>query len=228
MRKSLLTFMVASLATLAVAACSKDSTSPGNGGTTTTPTVYNVAFDSGTVDSTAATVGTAIPIHIHVTKAGAGVANAAVTWTVSAGHGTVSSSTTTTDASGGTFVNWTLGDTAGVNTISATAFDASATIRAIGTAGAPVSLVKVSADSSAVVAGASIPLTARVVDRGGNPVNGASVAWTTTGGVLTASTSTTGTTGNATTVLTTSVKGTFSVTATLPGKGTVTFKVVAL
>jgi len=217
------------VATLAVAACSKDSTSPADGGVTTpTPTVYSVTFDSGTVDSTAATVGTSIPIHIHVTKAGAGVANAPVTWTVSTGHGTVSSSTTTTDAGGGTFVNWTLGDTAGVNTISATAFDASATVRAIGTAGAAVSLAKVSTDSSAVVAGASIPLTVRAVDRGGNPVSGASIAWTTTGGALTGSSSTTGTAGNATIVLTTSAKGTFSVTATLAGKGTVTFKVVAL
>lgn len=225
MRKSLLTFVVA---TFAVAACSKDSTGlDTGGGTTTTPTVYNVAFDSGIVDSTAVTVGTSIPIRIHVTKAGAAVPNAPVTWTISAGHGSVSSASTTTDANGGTFVSWTVGDTAGVNTISATAFDASATIRAIGTAGAAASILKVSSDSSAVVAGASIPLTVRVVDRGGNAVNNTNVAWTTTGGTLTASSSTSGANGNATTVLTTSAKGSFSVTATLAGKGTVTYKVVA-
>ena len=123
-----------------------------------------------------------------LTKAGEAVANGTVTWKVTLGGGTVSSETSTTDATGTAAVLWTLGDSAGFNTLSATAFDASTAYIAEGTAGAPSALVRVSADSMRVVAGASLPISVRVTDHLGNGAGGASVQWSTTGGALTIAT----------------------------------------
>lgn len=218
--------LIAAASVIAVAACSKDSTTL----TSTTPTakVYTISLDSGMVDSASANVSTTIPVKIHVTKAGTGVAGAAVTWSVTTGHGTLSSASTTTDANGATQVNWTLGDTVGLNTLAISALDATASFRAVGIATAASNLTKVSPDTSSIVAGGSLILTARALDRLGNPVVGATILWTTSAGALSTTSSVSGANGNASTALTTSAKGTYTVTAILPNRATVIFTVTAI
>ena len=187
----------------------------------------NIAFDSGTVDGQTVPVGTVIPLHAHVTLKGVGVANTSVIWRVGQGHGRVPDSVGVTDANGAVSVNWTLGDTIGVNSIAAVITGASASLTAQTIATTVSSVIKVSPDSSEIVAGGTLPIVARAVDRFGNPVSGTTITWTTTGGTISAGSVTTGTSGNATTNFTTpAAAGTFLVTASLPGKASVTFKVV--
>jgi hypothetical protein len=216
-----------------IGACSHDSgtaTEPGDG-SGPGPILYTVSFDSALVDSASVPVATPIAVKVHVTKSSAPAANTPVAWTITNGSGSVSADTTTTDALGAATVTWTLGDTAGVNALMAKAGDGSATIRAVGTAGAAATLSKHSIDSVTVVAGASLPLTVKVADRFGNGIPGATVAWSTTAGTLSATSSTSGRSGNADVVLTTSAAGaqpaTYRVTATLPGFASVTFTITS-
>lgn len=211
-----------------IAACSKDSSTAPTGGTTgTTSNGLNIALDTGMVDGQTVPVGTVIPVRVRITLKGAAAPSTSVIWRVTAGHGTVPDSVGVTDATGLVSVKWTVGDTSGVNSIAAVITGASVTLTAQTTATTVSSVIKVSPDSSAVVAGGTLPLVARAVDRFGNPVSGTTIKWSTTGGTISADSVTTGTSGNATTNLTTpSTAGTFLVTASLPGKASVTFKVV--
>jgi hypothetical protein len=87
----------------------------------------------------------------------------------------------------------------------------------------------VTADSSAVVAGASLPLFVRAVDALGNGTSGVDITWSASAGQLTLTTTAAGSKGGASTVYTPpSTPGTYTVTATLPGKAAVTFTIVAL
>src|SRR5947209_7426742 len=154
--------LILAAAAALVTACGSDSSSPtGITGGGTPPAVFTVTFDSGSVDSASAAVGSVIPVHIHVKRAGVGVPSMTVTWSVAGGHGSVASATTTTDANGASSNSWTVRDTIGINAVSAVSGDGSATLSAKVTAGAASTLSKVSVDSTNVVAAGSVPLTAR-------------------------------------------------------------------
>jgi hypothetical protein len=219
------------LAAVALVACNNDTTvstpvTPPNPGTS--PSGLNIAFDSGTVDADTLPVHTPIVLKLHVTQNKVGVPNVNVGWSVTNGKGTVSSASTGTDANGAASVTWTLGDTVGINTVVAAITGASATLNKFAKSGPAAAIAKVTPDSSAIVAGASVPITARVVDQYGNPVQGATVSWTTSAGTLSAASTVTASSGNASTNLTTSARGTYTVTATVIGKGSVAFKIVGL
>jgi hypothetical protein len=223
---------VMTLVALAVGACSHDSkttTEPGGGDGGTGTILYNVSFDSGLVDSASMPVGSAVALHVHVTRSGAAAASTPVIWSITSGGGHVSADTTITDALGAASVTWTLSDTAGLNAITVKAGDNSASTRMVGIAGAAGTLSKRSIDSVTVAAGASLPLTVKVGDDFGNGVAGATVTWAASGGPLSATSSTSGTSGNADVVFTTSASdaqpATYQVTATLPGKASVTFTI---
>jgi hypothetical protein len=218
-------------AVFALAACSDGGSSPADPTTPddSTNTVYSVALDSGMVDSIQAPAGTVIPVRVHVTLAGAPVSGITVAWTIASGSGLLSASSTTTDTLGASTVLWTLGDTIALNSITAVAGDGSVTWRVTGIAGAASTLLKITSDSSAVVAGATMPLTVRVVDRRRNPVAGAVVEWSSSDGELGATSAVSGETGNSESNFRTPTKpGKYTVTATLPGKASVTFEIVAM
>jgi len=188
-----------------------------------------VALDSGVVDSITAPAGSIVPVRVHVATGGIPVSAMTVAWTIGSGHGALSAASTSTDTLGVTSVLWTLGDTVGLNSITAVAGDGSVTWRVAGIAGAASSLVKVSADSDAVVAGGTLPLTARVLDRHGNPVAGATVEWSSSGGDLSVKSAPTGATGDAETNFTApATAGAYTITASLPGRASVTFEIVAM
>ena len=219
-------------AVIAATACSHDSTtspSDSNNPPPPPPTLYSVTLASGVVDSTLVPAGSIVPVRVHVALSGQSVTSVAVAWAIGAGKGALSASSTTTDSLGFASVLWTLGDTIGLNSITASVGDGSVTWRVAGIAGAASSLVKVSADSDQVVTGGTLPLTARVVDRHGNPVPGATVEWASSAGDLTVTSATSGQTGDAETNFTApATAGTYTITATLPGKGSVIFEVVAM
>jgi len=228
MRAQILSLAV--LAAVAVA-CSSDRTG-GTGPTTPTDSStvgLTVSVDSGFADRTAV-VGTTVPAHVHVTKAGQPAAGVTVAWTVSTGGGTVSAASSVSDASGAAVTSWTLNDTVRVSTLTAAVVGVSSTTLQVTTiGGAAAAVVKASADSVAVVAGSSTLLTVRVTDKTGNPVTGAAVAWTATGGSLTTTTTTTGASGNGQVVFSTDgTPKSYTVTATVAGIGALTFKVVGL
>jgi adhesin/invasin len=202
-----------------------DSTSPGgtNGGT---PPVFSVVLDSGIVDSVAAPAGTAIPVRVRVAQSGTASAGATVTWTVQAGHGTVSSPTSLTDINGIASVSWTLGDSIGLNTLAAVSGDGSISMHAVGTAGIANGVTRVSPDSVSVVAGGTVSIIARAIDVRGNPVSGATLTFAASAGSLSVTTTTTSSSGNGETAFTTpTTPGAYTVTATLPGQASVIFHV---
>lgn len=112
---------------------------------------------------------------------GAPVAGVAVTFSVTAGGGSVVGSPGTTNTNGvATLTSWKLGPVVGPNTVTATAAGLpSVTFNATGSAGAPATVVAFAGNDQTAVQGTSvaIPPTVRVTDANGNPVIGAVVTF---------------------------------------------------
>lgn len=162
----------------------------GGGGTTppppsNTPTAIT-AVSSATGQE--ATVGTAVanPPAVRVTNsAGAGLQGIAVTFAVTAGGGSLATTTAQTNAQGiATAGAWTLGTTAGTNTVTATSGTLTTTLTATGRAGAAATIAGVNTTGLTGSAGSALaaPVTVRVTDASNNPIAGASVTFTPTSG----------------------------------------------
>ena len=179
---------------------------------------------------------------------GAGIAGAVVTFSVTAGGGTLSSTTATTDANGRARSTLTLGSEPGTNTVTATVAGLEpVTFTATAVEQTPHSLTKVSGDGQEGPASTQLaaPFVVSVLDQAGSPLAGATVTFSVTagGGLLSSTTdanpctiesstsSTTATTdanGQAATRLTLgSEPGTNTVTATVAGLESVTFTATA-
>jgi alpha-tubulin suppressor-like RCC1 family protein len=134
-------------------------------------------------DNQTATVKTLLPqkLVVRATDAfGNPKTGVAVAFTVTAGGGTLSSSGATTDALGLAGVDWTLGQTAGTQRVTATTSGiAPLTFTATGTAGAAANLVIVSGSGQSAAPGAKLrdSLVVRVTDAFDNAVKDAVVAW---------------------------------------------------
>ena len=185
----------------------------------------NVVKLSGDVQS--AVVGTAVanPLVAKVTDSfGNAVAGATVTWTVTAGGGTVSAGSNTTAADGSASVNLTLGTAAGANTVKASITGgANAVFTATGTAGAAAQIALNAGNSQTVNAGTAVgtPPSVIVKDANGNPVSGVSVTFAVAsgGGSITGAAPTTNASGIATVGSWTlgATAGTNTLTATAAG-----------
>src|SRR6266480_5662322 len=169
-----------------------------------------------------APVGTAVsPPPSVIVRDGAGnpVGGASVTFAVTSGEGTVSPTTSLTTGVDGieAATSWTLGPTAGPNSVTATAADPGisgnpVTFTATGTAGAPnAARSSVTAAPPSITAGAgSSTITVTVRDANGNPVSGATVALAaapTTGNTLTQPVGTTNASGQITGALSSTAAG---------------------
>ena len=157
------------------------------------------------------------------------LAGATVTFAVSAGGGTLSATTATTDSSGRASTTLTLGRTPGMNTVRATVAGLqSVAFSATGLA-VPGTLAKLSGDEQEAEAGAQLaePLVVSVRDQNGAALPGAVVTFAVLGdgGTLSAATDTTDDGGLAGTTLTLGEElGTYySVEATVAGLAPVTF-----
>ena len=134
-----------------------------------------IAFTGGTGQS--AVVGSPLPQPIVARVTGAdnlGVEGVIVTFAVTAGGGSLSATTDTTDANGNASVLWTLGPTAGTQTVSATA--GALTTSPVSALAAPGGATKLafSLQPSTVAAGAAIAPSVRVSaqDVDGNTATG--------------------------------------------------------
>src|SRR5437867_8893311 len=88
--------------------------------TTTAPVPAAIALVSGGGQTGIAGSALASPLIVRVADAaGTAVPGVSVSWTVTVGGGSLSAASTTTDASGRGQVSWTLGRTAGSNTVTA-------------------------------------------------------------------------------------------------------------
>ena len=123
-----------------------------------------------------------------------------VTWTVTAGAGTLSAPTSLSDANGVASVNLTLGTTPGTNSVRATVGNLSATFSVQGKeAGRPETMYALGYPGVAAVSDALL-LKVAVLDGLGQPVAGGTVSWSVLGGggALSSATSATDATGVAT------------------------------
>jgi adhesin/invasin len=152
--------------------------------------------------------GTALPnpLVVEVTDAfGNPITGAPITWAAEGG-GSVSETSTTTDAQGLTSVTRTLGPTAGIQTTLATSgglAGSPVTFTHTVTAGNPSGVMIVDGNGQTGAPGTTLPkdLVVEVVDGGGNPVVAAAVTWVMTagGGTLAPATGTTDANGRTTT-----------------------------
>jgi len=215
-------------ATAGLLACGSDTTAPSQGGTNTGP-AFSITADTATNAVTAPAGGT-VTLGVHLKNPdGTPAANTAVSWGVSVGDGTLSSRSTTTDASGATTTQFTLSKKSGTNTVNASVPTANVNINVTGLAGAVSALAKASPDSQTFVAGSSTLLTVRALDAAGNPVPNVPITWATTGGALSPTTTATGTSGQASTALTVgNTPATYTVIAAGPGGLQVVFTVKGL
>ena len=171
---------------LAALACggSDDEPMDPNGGDTGAATA--IAAASGDAQRIAAGVQLLAPLVARVTNADNDpVSGERVTWTVTAGGGSVSQSSTTTGSDGTTSVTLTTGSAGGTNTVTATVD---------GLSGSPVTFTANAVTPSAVAVAAgnnqmarvdqplASPVEVRVTAGDGGPVPGATVSWSVTSG----------------------------------------------
>jgi adhesin/invasin len=191
-------------------------------------------------DAQLAVVGNALATRPSIRLRDAGgnpVAGVPVTFTVTAGGGSIAGADDTTDAAGiATAGDWTLGTTAGTNTLRASAAGGSLsrTFTATGLAGAVAQLVPIAGDLQSVLVGLGLPIdpAVRAQDQFGNPVAGASVTFAVAGGggSVSGATQLTNATGIATVDSWTlgTLAGANQLTATLTGVTPVTFTATGL
>jgi adhesin/invasin len=141
---------------------------------------------------------------VMVTSNSQAMAGATVTFAVASGGGSVTGATATTDATGMAHCgSWTLGNTAGANTLTASMTGATpVTFTATGLAGPVAALTKVSGDNLSAAAGTAIGTAPAVslADQFGNLVSGQTVTFAVAsgGGSVTGATPASGANGIAT------------------------------
>src|SRR5574341_1068797 len=132
------------------------------------------------------------------------VAGVTVSFTVTSGGGALSAGAAVSDGSGQAQITWTLGGTAGTQTVQASAAGTPVTFSATAGEGAPAQLAKVSGDNQSGIVNTALanPFVVRLSDAFGNPIAGSSVTWAVTagGGTIPAS-SLTNASGEASTTL---------------------------
>ena len=164
--------------------------------------------------------------------AGAPLAEVPVSFSVTAGGGTLSAATATTDDNGRATTRLTLGNDAGTNTVTATV-EGLDPVTFTATARTPHSLTKVSGDGQQGQAGEQLgkPFLVLVLDEDGAAMAGMSVTFTVTagGGTMSSTTAMTNSSGRAARTLTLgSQPGTNTVDVSVVGLDPVTFTATAV
>ena len=131
---------------------------------------------------------------------------AEVTFSVTAGEGTLSQTTATTNSLGRAATTLTLGGRPGRTTVTAEVAELKAVVFSATALAVPASLTKVSGDEQEALAGAALsqPFVVEVRDQIDNPLEGVQIAFAVTAGsgTLSATTATTAANGRASTTLT--------------------------
>ena len=173
------------------------------------------------------------PFGVEVTdQNGAAFAGAVVTFTVTAGGGTLSTTSTTTDKNGRAESTLTLGQQPGTNTVTVTVAALEPITFTVTGQAIPKTLTKVSGDGQMGAAGAQLanPFGVEVTDQNGAAFAGAVVTFTVTagGGTLNITSTTTDKNGRAESTLTLGQQpGTNIVTVTVAGLESMTFTAIS-
>ncbi len=226
------------LVTAVVAGCqSSDSSNMVTPFAPAVPTATNIVANAGS-DQQSDTAGRTLPkpVAVHVAdQSGTAMPGVMVTWTVTAGGGSVASPTSVTDANGNATAIWTLGPTIGQNMLTATLPSGAAmTFHATGIAASAAVIVKVSGDHQLITAGTeSQPLLVQVTDAFGNVEAGKVVTWivaTGSGGSgFTSATSVTDSNGLAlVTFMTGATPMSYAIIARATGTGDVVFTLISM
>ena len=156
-----------------LAGCGGDTTEPES----QEPEPQEPVLASVSGNGQSATVGQSVsdPLVVRITRAGSGVAGMTVSWTVTGGGGSVDPTSSSTDNAGMASTTWTLGSTAGPNTVEALAS---------GVMGSPVTFTATGTPDTPPPAQAAVS----VGDNFFNPASqrvavGGTVTWTWTGAV---------------------------------------------
>lgn len=216
--------LTVAVATVVAVACGSDNTAA----PLAPAAMSRVSPDS---QATAAGVAMAQPLVVLVNGGnGAPLAGTPVVWTIESGGGTLSDTTSATDAEGHASTVYTPGTAVGTAKVSAQAGSITGVLFTITlTPGEPAALKKFGFENPAVVKGSKLTLSVKVVDKFGNGIPGATVAWTTTGGTTSGATSTTDSGGVAAIDYTIgAAAGAYALTATVSGLTPVTFPITAI
>jgi Leishmanolysin len=185
-------------AAMAGAAC-KDATAP--------PTPSSVEASATTLSATAGLALTVAPTFSVKDAGGRILGGIAIAVAVTAGGGTLAGPPTSTVAGSPTPIGtWTLGQTAGLNTVTVTVGNLTPLVISLtGVAGPPASLAVTAGNSQSAFAGTTLasPLTVQLRDQFNNGVSAGTVSFAVTsgGGTITPATATTDANGNASGVL---------------------------
>jgi len=211
---------------LLVWGCGGDDGGNGNG-TGPPPTATTITQVSGDGQTGVAGTALAAPFVVRVTDAqGDVVSGLSVSWSVTAGGGSLSAASTLTNSQGQASVTLTLGPAAGANAVTASSAGLTGspvTFSSTGTAPpTPTTITRVSGDGQTGVAGTELAATfvVRVTDDQGSGVSGIGVAWDVTagGGSLSAAATQTNSQGQASVSLTLGpAAGANTVTASVSG-----------
>ncbi|MGQ0563206.1 MAG: Ig-like domain-containing protein [Gemmatimonadota bacterium] len=180
-------------------ACGSDSSGPPRAGP---PAVLSVVSGSGQEGQSGEALAAPLSVKVEDAK-GIPVPKAIVTFTVSAGGGTLSSATDTTDAQGLASVTWVMGASLGNARAEArvTGLLAPAVFTATVKAGPPTSMTQSSSAVGSSAAGFDVSdsIALKLTDRFNHPIAGATVAFAVTagGGTVSPATRTTGADGSA-------------------------------
>ena len=204
------------------AACGDGSTDPSK-----PSAMVAVSPDS---QSTAAGVKMAAPLVVRVTGGNnTPIAGTVVRWTISAGGGTVSDTTSTTNADGEAQTTYTPGSQPVIAGVNADAGSLHKTFRIVLVAGPASQLLKFGFDNPAAIKGSVLTFSVKMADQFGNGVSGKSVTWAASSGSLSATTSTTNDGGVASVTYTLGADpGTYTLTGSANGVPSVTFNIKAI
>lgn len=187
----------------------------------TPPDIINLAKVSG--DAQIAIVGQPLagPLQVEVTNAGVPSAGTTVTWATTNPGGSLVPSSGATGADGRASTQWTIGTTAGTQSVTASLSGGSLqTFTATALADAAVTLTPAGGGGQSGVINTQLaaPLQAKVADQFGNGVPAVNVGWAATGGTVSAGTVATDAAGNsAVNVTLGGTAGPITITATSGG-----------
>ena len=202
----------------------------GNDGSTDPSRPSAMAAVSPDSQDTAAGVKMSQPLVVRVTGGGATpIAGATVSWTIGTGGGSLSDSTSTTDADGLAQTTYTPGTSVATANVSAAVGSLRTNFKIVLVAGPPAELLKFGSDSPAAVAGSKLTLSVKLADAFGNGIENQTVNWAAAGGSISATTSTTDKGGVASVTYTLGADpGTYTLTATVEGVPVQTFTIKAI
>lgn len=159
----------------------------GGGPTAPSPVIQKTSTASGDAQTGGVTTALANPLRVVVTLNGTPQVGTSVTWASSVVGSTITPGGNT-DANGIATANWTLGQTAGTETATATLSGATGspvTFTATATPGPATQLVLVSGNNQTGITNAALanPIVVKAADQFGNGVSSVTVAWQVTSGV---------------------------------------------